>query len=435
MTKSCHGVIQLLKDVTRPPRHFVMSRVREVLLQKDVRVCRRNYARQIARCRDKIKRGEKLRVMFLVSELSKWKTQSLYDRMAQSKEFEPFVAISCRGDWQLNPEYWPLTEEALQSFRAKGMNCVVVADFNAVRNIPLDSFSPDIVFYEQPYNWKREYMPVTVSRFALTAYVPYYVPTNEIDPLWYEGAFHRTNFLYILLNEQIKSALNALIIPDRYAGRREALGHTFYDLYGENQPQRQGNGRDLVIYAPHWTFDHPNNVNSQNISTFLWNGREILAYAKAHPEVKWLFKPHPGLQWRLVESGAWTKDEVGQYYQDWGEIGQCYYGNDYVEMFKHSRAMITDCSSFVAEYPPCGGAMIHLRSATQKLELLRSYGKMYDAFYQVHNLDEMYKVFDMVLLRDEDPKREERIRAVRELNLVGNNAAKNIAEYLLSILG
>ena len=78
--------------------------------------------------------------------------------------------------------------------------------------------------------------------------------------------------------------------------------------------------------------------------------------------------------------------------------------------------------------------MIHLRSATEKLELLRAYGKMYGSFYQVHGLDEMYRVFDMVIARGEDPKRAERMQAVKELNLVGNNAAKNIMDYLLEVM-
>ena len=434
MKAASNKVVQFLKDVSRPARYFVMSRVRETLLRHDVRVCRRNYARQILRCRDKLKNGEKLRVVFLVSDLAKWKTQSLYDMMSQSEEFCPIVAISAGGDWQRHPEYRSMTEAAVEEFSSKGMNFEVMADFRSNRNIPLSSLRPDIVFYEQPYDWKREYMPVMVSRFALTAYVPYYVPTNEIDPSWYEGPFFRTIFLYVLLNERIKKNLASCLDGRRYAGRLVALGHTFYDLYSFDRQAVPWPSRDLVIYAPHWTFDHPGNMNIQNISTFLWNGREILAYAMAHPEIKWLFKPHPLLRWRLVESGVWTKDEVDSYYRDWERIGQGYYGSDYVALFKRSRAMITDCSSFVAEYPPCGGAMIHLRSATEKLELLRAYGKMYGSFYQVHGLDEMYRVFDMVIARGEDPKRAERMQAVKELNLVGNNAAKNIMDYLLEVM-
>ena len=426
-------MLQFIKDITRPIRHRVMSLVRSARLAMDVQICRKNFSKQLVRCRDKIKRGEKIRVMFLVSELSKWKTQSLFERMESSDQFEPFVAVSCRGFWYEHPEYKSLLDETIKAFQSKGLKYEVVADFNTMQNIPLKKFRPDIVFYEQPYDWKREYLPITVSRFALTAYVPYYVPTNEIDPLWYVGEFHRTNFLYILLNDQIKDALDSYLDPKKYAGQTVALGHTFYDLYGEaSESPNDGNG--LVIYAPHWAFDHPRNVNSQNISTFLWNGREILAYAKAHPEVKWLFKPHPGLRWRLIESGAWTKDEIEAYYQEWDKIGECYYGDDYVQLFKKSRVMITDCGSFLAEYPPCGGALIHLRSATEKSVLLRSYAKMYDSFYQVHDLKDLYETLDMVVVRGEDPKHNERMQAVRDLKLIGNDAAKNIVDYLLNML-
>jgi len=427
-------MIQFIKDITRPARHAVMSCIHEVLLRRDVRVCRRNYVNQLERCSAKLKQGEKLRVVFLVSELSKWKTQSLYDKMEQSIYFDPLVAVSGRGEWWNHPEYESLTDETIKSFDEKGMKYIVVADYKSMTNLALEKLHPDIVFYEQPYDWTREYMPITVSEFALTAYVPYYVPTNEIDPSWYKGPFFRTNYLYILLNEKIKDALCSCIDQRRYAGRQIALGHTFYDLYSSEYTQSGIQNRDLVIYAPHWTFDHPNNDNIQNISTFLWNGREILAYAQAHPEIKWVFKPHPRLQWQLVDSGVWTKDEVTAYYKAWESLGQGYYGENYIALFNRSRAMITDCSSFVAEYPPCGGAMIHLRSATQKLKLLRTYDKMYKSFYQVHNLDEMYRVFDMVIVRGEDPKREERIKAVKELNLLGNDAAQNITEYLTASL-
>ena len=425
------SLIDFIKIATRPMRRQFYRLLDAIRLAMDVRSCRCNYARQILRCRQKLAKGEKLNVMFLVSELSKWKTQSLYDCMKKSEHFDPFIAISCRGEWRKHPEYKVLLEEAVADFCAKGMKYVVVADFTTMCNVPLAGFSPDIVFYEQPYDWSREYMPVTVSHFALTAYIPYCVPTNEINIAWYDLPILKTLFLYILLNDTLCENLKPFVKSREYAGHVVGLGHTFYDAYADETNVTKITQSEYVIYAPHWSFDHPNNVNRQNISTFLWNGREILAYAKAHPEVKWLFKPHPRLQWQLVDSGVWTKDEVDDYYNEWNKIGECYYGSDYVALFNRSRAMITDCSSFVAEYPPCGGAMIHLRSATQKTQLLKSYRKMYDSFYQVHNLDEMYKTFDMVIVSGEDPKREERMNAIRELKLVGNNAAKNIVEYLL----
>jgi len=426
-------MLNWIKVITRPFRRMLRVVIHKAVLRRDVRICRRNYRRKIAKCQEKLSHGQKIRVMFLVSELAKWKTQSLFDLMAKLDCFEPFIAISCMGDWRSHPEYKSLTDDSIAAFKEKGMKYVVVADFGTMKNLPLQAYNPDIIFYEQPYDWKREYMPAVTSRFAITAYVPYCVPTNEINVRWYEGDFLRTVCFYILLNQQLKDDLMAYVDPTKYAGQILPLGHTFYDDYllDDNRP---GDSKDLVIYAPHWTFDHPNNLNSLNISTFLWTGVEMLAYAERHPDVRWVFKPHPRLRLQLLRSKVWTEKEIDDYYNGWAKVGFCYYGSDYISLFKRSRVLITDCSSFVGEYPPCGGAVIHLRSSTEKCELLKAYKAMYDAFYQVHNLAEMYAALDTVVVRREDPNREERMRAVRELGLVGNNAAKNIVDFLMAEL-
>lgn len=422
-------MIQFVKDVSRPFRMWL----KEFLISFDVVRARRNYARQIVRCRNKLRNGERLNVVFLVSELSKWKTQSLYDLMGNSSEFNVVVAISCRGDWWNHPEYEKLLDECVNDFKSKGMNYVVVADFKTMKDRPLEVLRPDIVFYEQPYDWRRQYMPLSVSRRALTFYVPYFVPTSDDHPKEYALPFHRTLFRHIELNDAWANRFNGLLKNVRRAGDIVGLGHTYYDSYMQYVNMPQGH-RDYVIYAPHWTFDHPGNVNSQNIGTFLWNGREILSYALSHPEIKWVFKPHPGLQWRLVDSGAWTEEAVKEYYDAWEKIGVSYFGNDYTDLFMKSRVMITDCGSFLGEYPPCGGALIHLRSSSEKLHPHILNKKLYEQFYQVYDRTELYEVLDEVVLKGHDPKKEARMLAVHELKLVGNHAAENIVNYLREVL-
>ena len=39
-------------------------------------------------------------------------------------------------------------------------------------------------------------------------------------------------------------------------------------------------------------------------------GKDILDYAKSHPEINWVFKPHPRLRTELTYSNVWTKKEV-----------------------------------------------------------------------------------------------------------------------------
>ena len=99
-----------------------------------------------------------------------------------------------------------------------------------------------------------------------------------------------------------------------------------------------------------------------------------------------------------------------------------------------SRALITDCASFIAEYPPCGGAMIHLISSTQKIPLHHLNMEMYDTFYKVHDINELVETLNLVLVKGLDPRREERMAAVRKLGYGDNYAAGNICEHIIGLL-
>jgi hypothetical protein len=68
--------------------------------------------------------------------------------------------------------------------------------------------------------------------------------------------------------------------------------------------------------------------------------------------------------------------------------------------------------------------------------LFPAFGKLYDSFYAVKSLDEMYATFAQVLERGEDPKKEARLSAVRELGLMGEGtSADRIMEKLREICG
>jgi len=393
---------------------------------------RAHYVRRVKEVREKLSRGEKVRVVFVVSECAKWKTQSLYDLMVASPRFEPRIAITALGNWRQIPGREDEMRRTERYFLKRGMNPIVLSEFTTKRQLPLKDLRPDVVFYDQPWEVDKGIMPHRVSCYALTAYVPYFVPTHADRPAHYALDFFKGLFLYVQLNDLMCARLLQLMSPALFAGRLVGLGHTMFDAYYLRT--RKTSSMRYVIYAPHWAFPHPNNVNGLDISTFLWSGRAVLEFAQRHPDLYWVFKPHPRLRQALVESGVWTPDEVDAYYAEWERVAVCCLDADYVELFCNSRAMITDCSSFLAEYPPCGGAMIHLRSPTERLKLHDLNDELYKTFYTVWNLDEMQIVFDTVLVKGEDPRRESRLDAVRRLGFGDNYAAQNILSYLENLL-
>lgn len=417
-------MVRVFKSVLRP----IVRAFRASSLFVRVWIVAARYKQRKIELGRRLRSGKKLRVLFLVSEAEKWKEQTLFDAMRASGVFEPLIGVSCRADWWNHPEYIDIFNGIKDFFLKKRMDYVELADFSTMMDVPLQRFSPDIVVYTQPYDWRSEYLPYAVSRYALTCYIPYYVPTQMALPNHYGLELHRTVTWFFEINERWVKLYKSLMKPWMYCAEIIGKGNPFMDFYSANKSR--GSGADMVIYAPHWSFDHPGNVNGNNLSTFLWNGREILSYAKQHKEMKWVFKPHPGLYWHLIQSGAWTKEESDSYFAEWWSFALKCEGSDYYKLFERSRALITDCASFLAEYPPCGGAMIHLISSTCKDPPNPIQNQMYDTFYKVHNLEEMERVFDDVLVKGLDPNRDVRMKAVRELNLIGNNAAENILKHI-----
>ena len=193
---------------------------------------------------------------------------------------------------------------------------------------------------------------------------------------------------------------------------------------------------DKVIYAPHFSF--PIEGRPWKLTwewgTFNWNGREILAYAEKHPEMRWVFKPHPLLRESIVQTGLMTKDETDAYYAKWERLGDVCYDSDYKGLFLESRALITDGGTFLTEYGATGKPIIHLICPDNVLKPLPPSKVVYDTYYDVHDLDEMYSTFKMVLEEGKDPSRERRLAGIGEAGWGTVDAAANIIADLAKVL-
>ena len=384
--------------------------------------------KQLARLQDKFG-TEKIRVLFPISNLAKWKMQSLFEAMRHSSHYEPLMALTImdvENDLSIDRKRERL-QQMQAHFAGKGMGCVDAYDLENGCAIPFDRFAPDIVFYQQPWRISECQSPVAVSKYALTCYVPYFVQNYgglDMDCLL---VFHRLLWRHFILNEHwAKEFVKAQGLLR--AGTVVGVGHPMLDAFGNVEGVRHVNG--CVIYAPHWSCH-----TGECFSTFLENGKKILMLAQRHPEMEWVFKPHPTLRKILVENGLMSEREVADYYETWERIGVAYYDGDYLRLFERSKAMITDCASFLVEYACTGNPIIHLISSDAKYNPHPISEALFSTYYQARNWEEFERSFETVILRGQDPRRDERRAKVRDMRLCGNNAAKNIVDYLDGVLG
>ena len=428
------SILKATSEFARRIKRACRSRFDTLKVLPLVPVCRYRYDLTRRNLASKAKHC-KIRVLFLVNETAKWKAQSLYDRMLASGRWDPVIGRTIIKTDALFPKETvrARADELKVFFERRGMRCEDAGDFVACSPIPLESLSPDIVFYQQPWGLYPCQFPAEVSKFALACYIPYYVegfgnPDDEC-----RLPFHRLLYLHFLQSETWADVFRKSV--SRFASVQQFVGtgHTMLDQFRMEDTKPYAGSP--VIYSPHWSFSHPKHENTLNLSTFLWTGRAVLEYAKSHPSIKWAFRPHPALRRKLSVTGAWTQDEVDHYYAEWKSIGEVSYTGDYTDLFKRSKAMVTDCESFLAEYPTTGKPLIRLDSPDRKLTPMPPAEKLLDSLYTARNLGEMHDLFDSVLLRDEDPLREKRLESVRSAGLIECDAAGNILRHLENLIG
>ncbi len=377
----------------------------------------------------KLSKNNKHNVVFLVNEISKWKYQSLYDAMKNTQNYNPIVALTI-ADIQKNLDIENkknIIENNEKFFKNKGIETVIKYDLEENKALSLNDLEPDIVFYQQPYNLPKIQSPEVVSKFAITGYVPYYLPDYRNLELDCEWDFHHKVFRFYVLNEELKQEYEThLKAINEFNGNFKAVGHTMLDLFAQKQNIEN---KGYVIYAPHWSIAQAGNENNINISTFDQNGLEILEFAKNHPEINWAFKPHPTLKTALKRIG-WTDESIENYYNEWEKIALVSYDSDYVDLFLSSKAMITDSGSFLLEYFVTGKPLIHLISESATNMPYKQLNKYFNSFYKVYSNQELEECLSEIILRNQDSKFDERKKLLETSNFSKENAAQNILKDL-----
>ena len=266
--------------------------------------------------------------------------------------------------------------------------------------------------------------PNVVSEFALTCYIPYYVVCHDAAYLDAQRRFHTLLYRYFTTNKYWCAYFLKKSHGFPLAGEFVGLGHPMLDLFADTG--EKFNRDDLVIYAPHFSILKV----AERYSTFLENGEFMLEYAMRHPEMNWCFKPHPNLRRMLELVAKWPKEKVDNYYAAWERVGVACYTGEYPELFMRSRALITDCSSFLMEYSAVNRPLIHLLRKDAEYRLAEPCLRLSDSFYKAKNLKEFEHILKEVVEDFRDPNREKRKAAIEELNLWHVRCSDRIADYL-----
>ncbi len=392
-------------------------------IAQNIKYIEKNKPFVIKKLKNKLETNQKINAIFYVYDETKWKCQALYNLLKEDLRFEVMVLVTktaCQN--KDNPSY--ISDEQLiktyNFFKEKGINVNYAYDVKTTKFIPFKNFEPDIIFYQHPWYVQTEQGPVVCSKFAITGYIPYYFPIETAD-IDCNLRFHKYVENYYILDEYTREKY--LSKNPELAAKLKVVGYPYLDGFIASKNPKS----DLcIIYAPHWTIGG----NGLAYGTFEWNGQFILEYAKAHPEIKWIFKPHPLLKKALTDLKIMTEGETEEYYSQWAELGMKYESGDYLGLFEKSDMMITDCSSFLGEYFVTGKPLIHLMS--DKSQFRNSDNPILKSYYRAENIEELKNLLE--ILPKQDNMKDLRLKILEESGLKNNSASKKVLEDILKIL-
>lgn len=373
-----------------------------------------------------IRKKPVIKVAFVVSDLGKWKTESLFKAMALHNRFEPYVFVTPYSHYENDG-----LERRIDFLKERNYRYIAVDNTKKIS----DYIKPDIIFYQEPYTGiidsKYEYKNNLCSLFCYVSYAYHSIDErwhydqqllNIAWQMYFENYSVLKNVPQLMTNKGVNCVVTGLPMTDIYLQSRTKF---------PNPWKVTDNSKIKLIWAPHHTIFNEKWVD---YSTFLRYSSFMLSLAEKYKkEIQIAFKPHPVLLTKLYK--AWGKKQADYYYAKWanGENTQLVLG-DYVPLFMYSDAMIHDCGSFTVEYHYTKKPVMYLTKNEHHADGLNTFGKMAFDLHYKGKCEEDIELFINNVIEGKDEMKEARERFYQDYLLPpdGHSASENIIEAILA---
>ena len=374
-----------------------------------------------------VRKKDRIRFLFILQEVSQWKTETLYHAMLAHPRFEPVIGITkCLC--------YPGAEENMIAYcKEKNYPYVWLDPEKSIS----EQVDVDIVTHQKPY--VKQINPAhyfNSNRQIPIVAIPYYLSTITED--WIvNNRISLQAWRQFIDNESTRRAWAA---ASRHHGKNYVV--TGLPVMDELLTPKESlpdvwpvhDGRKRVIYAPHHTIADKH-WEGIGYSTFLDYCEDILAIRDRFKDrIYFVFKPHPSLRIRLQE--YWGQEKTDEYYRRWDEPGVSHVEQGkYLSLFKHSDAMIHDCGSFTVEYMYTGNPVMYLVRDDSHVNNMTPYArKAFDLHYKGKNVSDIERFLEDLVSGNDSLK--ERREAYKKDNLVpphGKTACENILNAILGV--
>lgn len=383
-----------------------------------------------------IRKQQKVRVAFIVMNVSMWKNMCLYELLQKDERFEVRIILSPSIMYDRLQQKKDL-EQMKTYFSTKGVSYVDY-DFNSPYDLRKE-FNPHLIFYPQTYVrahcTQHDYTSFTDR---LIVYVPYsFWPTNEKHG--FDLSFHRHAWRIYYANEMIYDFAKSISLNKARNARITGYPSADYLLAStQNNPWKSSkSGVKKIIWAPHFTIKKREMFSP---STFLDICDKMVSLAQNNVGVfQFAFKPHPRLRTELYRHPDWGVIKTEEYYNLWANMPNTQVeSGDYYDLFSTSDLLIHDSGSFMIEYLYTHKPCIYVSNDFSRIynELNPLGTKALDLHYKASDWTEISSLIDSIIIKGDDPIASEREEFFKSQLLPpnGRTVAENIYNDLVQSL-
>ncbi|WP_295093554.1 CDP-glycerol glycerophosphotransferase family protein [Ruminococcus sp.] len=370
----------------------------------------------LKRIAHKANSNAKIKVGFIVQMPEIWDKQlTVYEAMLADEMFDPYLIVLPSFDLALNTfkEYG----EELEFFRSLYPDEKIILAYYDEKWIDLKELKLNYVFYQRCWeNYLPEcYTTKNVIKYSKTCYIPYCFHGLNVKKSYYSTLFFY--YLYMMFccsNEQLNE------FPKRRNQKRTFSG--FPSLEGViNEPVLKYNS---ILWTPRWTDD-----KEFGGSTFFKYMYSIMDIKKSFPNTNLVLRPHPLTFQNAIKTHKLTETEIEDYKTELSKMEIQFDKNKLIEdSFLETDILITDFSSVLMTFFLTGKPIIYC-AETDNVDFTESFTKIIECSYIAQTWSDVMKYVSL-LLRGEDPLKERRYEAIRQMTDDNKESTKRILQYL-----
>lgn len=412
---------------------FLIGEEKYFLLQ--LRKNRILQARNLSRIRKK----EKINVVFFLIHESVWKYDQLFQLFQKDLRFNPIVLVCpyiIYGEENMLIDM----ENAYQYASKKGYQTIKSKKDNGGWVDVNKELEADIIFFSNPHNLTKPEYYINNFLDKLTCYVPYNFGNSHLLKMFHDQNFH--NIVWKLFAETEIHKQYSVQYARNKGKNVFVSGFPGTDTFLLKEDTCQNNlwkqkDTKKIIWAPHHTIDDDKEFIS--FSSFKLYHAFIYSLLDFYEnKIEIIFKPHPLLKVKLYNDPDWGRDRTDKYYQNWkdhpfGGLNE----SEYIDLFKSSDALIHDSGSFLIEYLYTEKPVLRTDRDETICERLNSFGEMaYNVHYIAKNQQEIERFIEMVIQGMTDDLKQKRKDFKNHYLLPPHQqtASKNIFNFIKSKL-